>query len=134
MKNHSSRLAFAIATGLACGPAFAANTIDFPDFISQANYPAHVRAIHFSNCTIDATHSCVWGAWTVSFGAQPPVATYSDPGQIPQVGVSSLTCTNAIEGSSACGADYSRPSCAQTLNSHTAPIFIDCPESIELTP
>ena len=124
-----------VALGAFCvgGDAAAAGAIDYPDFISGANYPAHVKAVHFDNCAIDAQHSCTWGAWTVSFGPTAPVANFTNNG-IAQVGVTGLTCTNSVIGSSSCGASYTPQVCSQGLTANLAPIFISCPTSIELAP
>ena len=119
---------------VACAPAFAGNAVDYPDFIKSEYYPAHVKAIHFQNCTIDAQHSCAWGAWSVTFGPAAPVADFASGGVggIDQVKVAGLLCTNAVAGSKACESDYSGQACVQLPGTTTgAPIFIDCPTSIE---
>lgn len=123
------------ATLVACAPAFAGDAIDYPSFINPANYPAHVKAIHFRNCTIDAQQSCVWGAWSVTFGPTIPVAKFlsGGVGGIDSVVVTGLACTNSVAGSAACGSNYSGPLCAQGISTG-APIIVDCPESIELAP
>jgi hypothetical protein len=133
MKYRLSRLASATAAALViCAPAFAGGAIDYPDFVDPANYPAHVSAIHFQNCTIDAQHSCSWGAWSVTFGPGAPVASFLSGGGIDQVQVSGLLCTNSVSGSKACGSSYSKQVCTQGLTSGLAPIFVECPTSIEL--
>jgi hypothetical protein len=137
-----SLLSLALALGsvaVACDPAHAAdsagaaNTVSYPDLIAVSNYPAHVQAIHFDNGTMDAANTYSWGAWTVSFGAQLPVATYLSNG-IAQVQVNGLVCTNAIAGSNSCGMNISPNGCAQGLGPNTPPILISCPELIDLTP
>jgi hypothetical protein len=123
------------AVGVLASPADdSPNSLSYPDLITTAPYPAHVRAIHFDDSTIDATHSVSWGAWSVSFGAQPPVASYMNNG-IAQVQVNGLVCTNSIAGTFPCGMNLSPNGCAQSLGMpNTAPMLITCPESIELTP
>jgi hypothetical protein len=116
-----------------CSEAVAAGAIDYPDFVAAANYPAHVKAIHFDNCTIDAQHSCAWGAWSVTFGPGTPVANFTSNG-IDQVGVSGLVCSNSVAGSGACGSSYSNQVCSQGVSPNMPPIFITCPTSIELAP
>jgi hypothetical protein len=114
--------------------AAGANTLAYPDLITTSAYPAHVQAIHFDDNTMDAANSLSWGAWTVGFGAQPPVATYMNNG-IAQVQIGGLVCTNSIAGTHPCGMNISPNGCAQSLGTpNTAPMLITCPESIDLTP
>lgn len=103
------------------------NTLSYPAMITMSAYPAHVQAIHFANSTIDAANSSSWGAWTVSFGAQPPVATYANNG-IAQVGITGLVCTNSIAGTHSCGMGITPDGCAQNLGlPNTPPMLIECP-------
>jgi hypothetical protein len=111
-----------------------ANRLAYPDMITPSAYPAHVRAIHFSNSSIDATNGTTWGAWSVTFGSQPPVATFMNNG-IAQVQIGGLVCTNSIAGTFPCGMNLSPNGCAQSLGPpNTPPLLIECPESVDLAP
>jgi hypothetical protein len=125
-------LAMAIAIAIiASGSAYAGKVINYPDLLDPSNYPAHVQAIHLANGTVlDATHSLPISDWTIGFGSQAPVATYTDNG-MPQVGISGLVCTNADLGSNPCGMSISKQACFETMGPNTIASEIKCPESVE---
>jgi hypothetical protein len=112
------------------------SVVEFPALVDHSYYPAHVRAVHFANGKVlDGTHSFGWHAWTVSFGPQPPIATWNAT-VFPEVDIP-VTCGNAIAGTSSCSLEVTKGLgsagyCFLEINSQ--PIEIACPEAIELAP
>jgi hypothetical protein len=127
-------MAIAIAVIASTGPAHAGKVINYPELVDPSNYPAHVHAIHLANGTVlDATHSITFSDWTIGFGSQAPVATYTNTGT-PQVAIRGLICTNADLGNNPCGVSISKQACFETMEPSTVATEIKCPESVEFTP
>ena len=64
--------------------------------LGAADLPARVRAIKFTHL-LDADHSVRWGAWTVEFGSELPVATMTNG-----LNISDLLCSNRVVGEKKC--------------------------------
>jgi hypothetical protein len=79
---------------------------------------------------LDATHSITFSDWTIGFGPQAPVATYTNTGT-PQVSIRGLVCTNADLGNNPCGVSISKQACFETMEPSTVATEIKCPESVE---
>lgn len=72
--------------------------------LRAANLPARVRAITWENYTLDSRHGVTWGAWTVNFDSERPVAKLNqcDDDACPAIEVSNLVCSNSVVGTKKC--------------------------------
>ena len=112
--------------------------------LRSVDFPARVKAIEFrSDFIMDERNAGRWGAWRVSFGSEPPVATWSCDYACPNINISYLDCYNAVVGTRKCSIQLSKPLEANYLDCQlniwkegsTAAlnrIGINCPKNLRL--
>jgi len=69
--------------------------------LGSSYFPSRVKAIVFpSGRAIDGTNGVCWGKWCLNFGADAPVATFTQC--CPSINISGLVCTNSVVGRKSC--------------------------------
>jgi hypothetical protein len=131
-------LAAALAVASWAAPAGAADWRN----MSVSQFPAQVRSISFDGGhVLDRNRSLTWGAWTVGFGPQAPVATGASfpDGSLSVIAIEKLKCTNRVVGESECKMTLWLPrnvnvpcSIWGDKDSNVPKINIDCPIDLKI--
>src|SRR5208282_845093 len=74
---------------------------DIDEYESSALYPAQVTSMVFDGNTMAAGQSVTWGSWSVTFGAQPPIAKFTKS-MASLISIGPLSCSNTAVGVHPC--------------------------------